>query len=934
MSTRVATFLSSLLVFCLLVNIASPVDEKKPANIEIDNAFEDVFTSARNLAGWSLSAGGFEDDLVRGYDVGPDGSIYIVGSFTGSMIYGEGGVQATNMQGDEDFFVGKISSQGEWLWLVSGGSEGADNANDISVDVRDGSAYVTGSYCLGTAGISCNMQLSSLSPLGKASDDDDGYGWIARIDSSGNWQWAKNFGSSMDDQGMSVITDGNGSVYHSGLYMNMIEIGTEFLPGTEAYSLFFAKMDDSGTWEWAKAGTSPEGIEPFGGVCLDSMGQPWFTGSFTGSVMFEEKVLNSVGGADIYVIRMNKTGEFAITAIAGGAGDDWSHSCTVDGLGATTIVGNFENDFNAGSLNATSSGWLDAFIAAIDNNGTWQHLDTFGGNGYDVVHSMDITPNGEKVVVGSMTDSLTIGQNTLTSTGGSDVMFLTFSPNGTLSDAMTAGGPADDNGLGVAIGGDGSPIVLGTYQGTASFGTFSNTSEGALDFFLWQYAKDEDGDGIVDGSDNCPNIANPGQNDHDLDGEGDACEDDVDGDGLLDDADDCPEGSIGWTSNNETDHDSDGCHDYSEDLDDDEDGIPDTNDSCSKGPVGWVSTLEEDIDGDGCADVDTDGDGFVDQSDNCVNVINPDQSDKDGDGIGDACDGDIDGDGVSGDFDECPDGETNWQSNAETDNDDDGCRDSGEDTDDDGDGVSDNIDDCPKGEIGWSTATPGVDHDSDGCRDADEDDDDDGDGYKDTEDSCPLGEIGPAPLGQDFDNDGCNDIFEDDDLDNDGTPNDSDLCANTPIGSQTDASGCSDAQRDSDGDGVKDTDDQCADTPSDVAVNTDGCPRSESGNTGGSSSLNDEKSSGGLGIDPVILYGGGGVAILAVIAIIITMMGNKPPPRRDDDDEFGILTQDAMGSVQTAQVEQSQSSSIGGFTDEQLMSAGWTAEQIAAHRQR
>jgi hypothetical protein len=42
---------------------------------------------------------------------------------------------------------------------------------------------------------------------------------------------------------------------------------------------------------------------------------------------------------------------------------------------------------------------------------------------------------------------------------------------------------------------------------------------------------------------------------------------------------------------------------------------------------------------------DRDGDGFLDDQDNCPAIVNPDQTDTDGDGAGDLCDGD-DGDGV------------------------------------------------------------------------------------------------------------------------------------------------------------------------------------------------------------------------------------------------------------------------------------------------
>jgi Ca2+-binding RTX toxin-like protein len=52
---------------------------------------------------------------------------------------------------------------------------------------------------------------------------------------------------------------------------------------------------------------------------------------------------------------------------------------------------------------------------------------------------------------------------------------------------------------------------------------------------------DSDGDGVVDGSDNCPTTANPDQADADMNGEGDACDTpDADGDEIPDASDNCP----------------------------------------------------------------------------------------------------------------------------------------------------------------------------------------------------------------------------------------------------------------------------------------------------------------------------------------------------------------------------------------------------------
>jgi sugar lactone lactonase YvrE len=51
---------------------------------------------------------------------------------------------------------------------------------------------------------------------------------------------------------------------------------------------------------------------------------------------------------------------------------------------------------------------------------------------------------------------------------------------------------------------------------------------------------DTDGDGVVDATDNCPNVANLDQADADGDGQGDACDSDDDNDGIPDASDSCP----------------------------------------------------------------------------------------------------------------------------------------------------------------------------------------------------------------------------------------------------------------------------------------------------------------------------------------------------------------------------------------------------------
>ncbi len=305
--------------------------------------------------------------------------------------------------------VALFAQNQDWLWAKQAGGTDDDYGNSIAVDAN-GNSYVTGYF------------KSSSITFGTTTLTNSGYDdiFVAKMDSNGNWLWAKQAGGTSEEWGIGVAVDSNGNSYVTGFYQESATFGTITLTSSGGNDIFVAKLDSNGNWLWAKqaGGTSyDEGVS----IAVDTNGNSYVTGDFSGSATFGTTTLTSSGEGDIFVAKMDISGNWLWAQQAGGTDYDSGFSVAVDANGNIYVTGSFKESATFGTTTLTSIGYSDIFIAKMDSNGHWLWAKQAGGTYYDFGNSIAVDANGNSYATGFFMESATFGTTPLTSSGGYDI---------------------------------------------------------------------------------------------------------------------------------------------------------------------------------------------------------------------------------------------------------------------------------------------------------------------------------------------------------------------------------------------------------------------------------------------------------------------------------------------------------------------------------
>lgn len=638
---------------------------------------------------------------VNGSHIGAAPGGWIVsGDTRNSLTFGSFQLQATsvyNTQLDADSYVASLDSQGNWQWAVM-----PDAAQGLTIISAMETSITGDTYIGGLIFDTVNFGSTQL-----RAQNGYGDGFVAKIDSSGQWVWAISFNTANNSAGNSSSVEGlsesnSGSIIVSGTQKGITDFGgiTKNNADSEFFIGDFDAMTGGLNWISTAGGL---GDEQGGSVVVDSTGVIWQAGTTSGTFSANGKSHQAVSQADTIVVKWSSMGvvQEVIGLSSATSEINLPRDLIITQNDDVVVSGVFLGSLNAGNQNTLSdNGNGDGYVVKILKSGTTSWATSVGGSSAtEIVSSIAETPNGDFIAGGSFSSSVNFGIHTTNSNGGQDLFMAQLDSTGDWKWVENLGGNADDLFGDLTVNTNGIPAAFGSFQNSINKGTQSVTSSNGLDLVVWSLDPinnaDGDNDGVNDLIDNCPTTNNPLQYDSDLDGDGDLCDYDDDNDGITDNSgDDCPRGGAwNWTSDATTDFDNDGCKDSSEDLDDDNDGIEDSNDVClstySPPRDWWVSDSTNDIDSDGCRDadedLDDDADGFDDAADDCNKVAGTSTL-----GAYQGC-VDTDGDGWADLEDTCPDLSGNSSMGGSL-----ACPDS------DGDGWADVDDDLPTDGTQWS----------------------------------------------------------------------------------------------------------------------------------------------------------------------------------------------------------------------------------------
>jgi len=455
---------------------------------------------------WATQAGGTGGAQSSAISALPDGSSIVTGYFTGTATFGS----TTLPSSGNTCGTAPYTHPCNEMFTAKMNADGTwgwanavgGNGNNLGAAV---SALPDGSSIV--TGYLQGTATFGITTLTRSPDSYQDV-FVAKMNTDGTWAWATSAGGVGDGSsgsGISALPDGSSLVF--GSFSGTATFGSTTL-ASGGSSVFIAKMNADGTWGWA---TKAHGTGLLDASAISALpdGSSIVTGFFGDTATFGRTTLTGEDKYDVFVAKMNADGTWAWANKAGGEGYG-AYGAGISTLpdGSSIVTGSFQGTVAFGRTTLTTNGryFDDLFVAKMNANGTWAWAtQAKGGNsGSDGGSGIATLPDGSSIVTGRFDDTATFGTTTLTSAGSNNEIFTAkVNADGTWAWATQSGGTGDDVGYGVSTLPDGSFVTTGQFQNTASFGNTTLTSAGSNDIFVARYLTTPQATAAITGKTRC-----------------------------------------------------------------------------------------------------------------------------------------------------------------------------------------------------------------------------------------------------------------------------------------------------------------------------------------------------------------------------------------------------------------------------------------------
>lgn len=347
---------------------------------------------------WAKAIGGVSGEALRFIKIDSDSNIIIGGLFRETADFNPGtGVYNLTAQGTVDSFIIKLDTNGNFIWAKRLGNENDTRLICAHLD-NNANIYIAGTF-IGLTDVNPGDGTYNLTPspldINNQQFSDI---FILKLNEDGAFVWAGKIGGTLSESCDALVTDNDGNVYISGVYMGSPDMDPgngELLFSTPnlTQAMYLMKLDTGGALLWANNIETTQSIDP-NSIKLNSNNEIFVSGSYSGTATFPSLtnpvIITSAGGNDIFVTKFNSTGNALWARSMGGTEDDVANDIQVDDSGIIYITGSFigtcDFDPDAPATNKTSNGWGDMFLQKLGPA-------SLGTDKYNITDAWSVYPN-------------------------------------------------------------------------------------------------------------------------------------------------------------------------------------------------------------------------------------------------------------------------------------------------------------------------------------------------------------------------------------------------------------------------------------------------------------------------------------------------------------------------------------------------------------